>query len=581
MPQHLLTSSLDLLYGMATDAGPKLENQDYVGFRLGRGKLAVLKGAVFALADGISSSPFSQQASETAVIQFIADYFCTSDAWTVKHAGECVLNAVNNHLYSLGQQTQYRYEKDKGYVCTFSSVILKGNTAHIFHIGDTRIYRIRNHTLEQLTRDHRLWQSENESYLARALGVEKHTEIDYRQLPIEQDDILLLASDGFYECISTQAILQAIELADSDMQIVADTLLEKVKSADCRDNISLQLVKVKQLAQAHAHPMLEQSQDLPFPAALEPGMTFDGFKILSTLAISSRSHVFLAEDLESSEKYVLKTPSVELREDKNYLERFVREEWIARRIRSEYVVKAAELERPRGYLYTITEFIDGVTLAQWLVDNPDRELETVRKLIEQIAKGLLAFHRRDMLHQDIKPENIMIDRSGVAKFIDFGSVSVGGIDESDWDAAQPPVPGTAMYAAPEYFLGELGSVQSDLYSLAVLTYHMLSGDFPYGAQVAKTRTEREQQRLVYQAILREDRQIPSWIDATLRKALHPSPHKRYQELSEFLVDLRQPSQDFLRKSRPPLIERHPVRFWQLVSAVLFAVVVVQAIWLTH
>jgi len=190
----------------------------------------------------------------------------------------------------------------------------------------------------------------------------------------------------------------------------------------------------------------------------------------------------------------------------------------------------------------VTEYIEGITLKQWLVDNPNPDMETVRGIIEQVAKGLQAMHRMEILHQDLKPDNVMIDTSGTVKIIDFGGVRIAGIVEAENTLEQDEMQGTALYMAPEYFVGEIISRRSDQFSLAVLTYHMLSGRFPYDTQVAKSRTVSAQKRLKYHSVLDDEREIPRWIDYTLRKALNPNPYKRYEELSEFLYDLRYPNQ---------------------------------------
>jgi len=230
--------------------------------------------------------------------------------------------------------------------------------------------------------------------------------------------------------------------------------------------------------------------------------------------------------------------------------------------------------RKRHYVYVATEYIDGQTLTQWMIDNPRPALEAVRGLVEQIAKGLRAFHRLEMLHQDLRPDNIMIDHNGTAKIIDFGSTRVASLMEADTPAGQENILGTAQYSAPEYFLGEGGSPRSDIFSLGVITYQMLTGRLPYGAEVAKSRTRAAQNRLRYDSALRDDREIPAWIDDVLRKAVHPDPAKRYGELSEFVHDLRHPSQAFLHKTRQPLLERNPLAFWKGLSLVLAVVIVV-------
>ncbi len=250
------------------------------------------------------------------------------------------------------------------------------------------------------------------------------------------------------------------------------------------------------------------------------------------------------------------------------------EEWVARRIDSAHVLKPRLQSRKRNYLYVVTEFVDGQTLSQWMIDNPKPDLETVRGIVEQIARGLRAFHRMEMLHQDLRPANIMIDRTGTVKIIDFGSTRVAGVAEAERSADNNPVPGTVQYTAPEYFLGEGGTSRSDLFSLGVITYQMLTGRLPYGAEMAKARTRSQQRKTAYNSALDNDREIPVWIDGVLRKAVHPDPRKRYEELSEFVFDLRHPNESFSRSSPAPLIERNPLLFWKGLSLLLACAVLV-------
>jgi serine/threonine protein kinase len=158
------------------------------------------------------------------------------------------------------------------------------------------------------------------------------------------------------------------------------------------------------------------------------------------------------------------------------------------------------------------------------------------------------------------------------KLIDFGSTRVAGIADASNDSTQ--VLGTVQYAAPEYFIGEPGTQRSDLYSLGVIAYQMLSGRLPFGTEAAKARTKLEQRRLRYRSVLQKNRSIPPWIDEVLRKATNPDPLKRYEEVSEFLYDLRHPTEAFLNRSRPPLLERNPLTFWKTLSLILAVIVVI-------
>ncbi len=558
--------------GQYSDKGRKDSNQDFHGCYIPKEPQLSLKGIAFAMADGISSSDVSHIASETAVKNFLDDYFSTSDAWSVQNSVQRVVTACNAWLHSQTLNSPYRYDKDKGYVCTLSALVIKSGRAHIFNAGDTRIYRVLDNGLEQLTNDHRLWVSQDKSHLSRALGVESRIELDYQSRPLRQGDIYIVATDGVYEHIDAQFIIAAIK-SNIDLDAAARCIVDQALEQGSPDNLSIQIVRVDELPQQGSNQLHQQAEKLELPPILEPRARFDGYTILRELHATSRSHVYLAQDDATDTRVILKIPSIDLRADPAYLERFLMEEWTARRVNSAHVLKAGPQSRKRHYLYTVMEFIEGQTLKQWLLDNPRPELETVRSIIEQIARGLQALHRMEILHQDIKPDNIMIDNTGTVKIIDFGAARVAGIVEADLAAEQDSILGTALYTAPEYFMGEVGTAGSDLYSLGVLAYHMLSGGFPYGTEVSKSRTAAAQRRLQYGSVLNDEREIPAWVDETLRKAVHPNPYKRYQELSEFMFDLRQPNRQFLNKTRPPLLERHPVRFWQGISAILAGIIV--------
>src|SRR5207244_12571738 len=104
-------------------------------------------------------------------------------------------------------------------------------------------------------------------------------------------------------------------------------------------------------------------------------------------------------------------------------------EWIGQLVTSPHVLKVLRPERVRRSLYYVTEFFEGQTLRQWMLDHPRPNLEVVRVIVEQIAKGLRAFHRKEIIHQDLKPENLLIDSANALKIIDFGSSRVAGVLE--------------------------------------------------------------------------------------------------------------------------------------------------------
>jgi hypothetical protein len=486
----------------------------------------------------------------------------------VKTSAQRVIDATNSWLYAQSRRSPHAYDKDKGYVCTLSVMVLKSATAHLFHIGDSRIYRLAGSSLEQLTDDHRVVISVEETYLSRAMGMNPQVEIDYRTVPLEKGDVFVQVTDGVCEHLDARAVAAAIADRAGDLDGAARAIVEEAYRRGSPDNLTVQLVRIDELPDEDGGRMVGQAADLPLPPLPEPRAEFDGYRIIRQIHGSSRSHVYLAVDGESGDVVVLKIPSIDLRGDPAYLRQFMMEEWIARRIDSAHVLKARPPSRKRNYLYVVAEFVDGQTLSQWMIDNPRPDLETVRGMVDQMARGLRAFHRLEMLHRDLRPENVMIDKTGTVKIIDFGSTRVAGVAETERTDESGSVPGTFQYTAPEYFLGEGGTQGSDLYSLGVIAYQMLTGRLPYGAQMARARTRSRQRSVAYVSALDNDRAIPAWIDGVLKKAVHSDPRKRYQELSEFLFDLRHPNESFMRSEAAPLIERSPLLFWKALSFLL-------------
>ena len=265
---------------------------------------------------------------------------------------------------------------------------------------------------------------------------------------------------------------------------------------------------------------------------------------------------------------------LEVHVDEAALERFLLEEWIARRIHSPHVLRAVPSQRRREHLFVALEYVPGQTLAQWMTDHPRPQLAEVRDIVGQMARGLQAFHRMEMLHQDLRPENVRIDATGTVKIIDFGAVHVAGLVESQMAAHQADILGTLQYTAPEYFLGEAGTPRSDLFSLGVITYQMLTGRLPYGAQVARVQSRAQLRQLRYSSALHdESRPIPAWVDAVLERAVHPDPLKRQEALSEFVHELHQPGAATLARTRTPLVRRNPLLFWRMLSLLLGLAVV--------
>ena len=573
-----MTKYLAVTIGQTSTAGTKPENEDFVGFHIPSNKsgdaiLLESKGITIAIADGMSGSDGGKEASQVCVGQFIDDYYGTPDSWTVKQAATKILTALNTWLYSQGQE---RYGTAKGMVTTFSSMVIKSQTAHLFHVGDSRIYRLRGSDLVQLTRDHRIWITHDRDYLSRAIGIDTHLEIDYRSTAIQEGDLYLLSTDGVHDYVSDKEIQQLLEAHRKEPQTISDELINAASTLESKDNISAQVVLIEHVPEPDKTEFYEQLTQLPFPPDLTAGNVLDGYKIVRELNATSRSQVYLADDTQSEKangkhrKVVIKTPSVNFEDDPSYIDLFLHEEWVAKRLSSPHLIKVCDADRKRSFLYTVVEYVRGQSLKQWMADHPNPSITQARGTVDQIARGLRAMHRMEMIHQDLKPDNILLDESNTLKIIDFGSTKIAGLAEIKSVIEHNQIVGTANYSAPEYFKGETGSNVSDIFSLGVIAYEILTGKLPYG-EISSERAAKK--KFNYTPARQYNPLVPDWLDACLQKAVHPNPEKRYNLLSEFLTDFSKPNQSLLDKATlQPLLERNPLVFWKSLALIQFLVI---------
>jgi len=550
-----MSSNLTINAGQYSEKGTKPSNEDACGIRTPDDTLLTSKGIAVAIADGVSSAEAGREAAEACIKGFLSDYYSTSESWTVKTSGQKVLGALNRWLYG---RSQGIHGSGQGMLTTFSAMVIKSTTAHLFHVGDTRIYRLRDgDELKCLTRDHQTWISSEKAFLSRAMGADLAVDIDYRSVPVEVGDVFFLTTDGVHEHISNQEIIALYQANKTHLEQAACNIVTRALEYGSPDNVTCQIVSIETLASQNEEEFYQHLTELPFPPSLENGQTIDAYKIIREIHASNRTQVYLALDNDTNDKVILKTPSVNFQDDAEYIDGFLHEEWAGKRINNSHVLKILEPKQQRRCLYYVSEYIEGQTLEQWINDHPQADITEVRPLIEQIVAGVRAFHRQEMLHQDLKPGNIMIDIHGTAKIIDFGSTKIAGIQEVNTPIERGTLLGTYDYAAPEYFEGYPGSNRSDLYSIAAITYEMLTGKLPYGKPLSK----RALKRVRYIPARQINPALPIWVDAALEKAVQLNPALRYERMSELISDLAKPNPDLVKKEQP-LLERNPVGFWR-------------------
>jgi len=559
----MTAGSLKIQAGQFSAAGAKAFNDDSCGIRIPEGPLLAAKGIAAVIADGMTGSEGGREAAEICVLGFLSDYFATPDSWSVKKSAGKILTALNHWLCGQGRRV---HGSSRGMVTTISALVVKSATAHLFHVGDTRIYRFRRGDLECLTDDHRMIVSRDRRYLARAMGIDVHLAIDCRTVPVEPGDIFFLSTDGVHDFLSKDDLKGHLNGLENPEQAVRG-IIEHARQAGSDDNLTCQILRVEQLPTQDMQDLYERLTERPFPPPLEPGMILDGYRVLRELHASSRTQVYLAADLDGGREVILKTPSLNYEDDPEYIDRFLQEEWAGKRLDSPHILKVIEPSHSRRFLYYITEKLEGRTLRQWLADQPNPSLARVREIVHQIAVGLQAFHRMEMVHRDLKPENIMIDDHGTVKIIDFGSSRIPGIEEIAVPWERNHLLGTRNFTAPECVRGEAGTEQSDLFSLGVIAYELLTRNLPYGREDGIGNPDKTP----YIPARRFNSDIPTWVDGALEKSVQKNPRRRYEVISEFVHDLSNPNPAFLNKHPAPLIEKDPLRFWRTLAFVLMAV----------
>ena len=562
-----MSSTLAIDAAQFSDRGVKPHNEDACGIRIPEGSLLINKGIAVAIADGVSSSEAGREASETCIKGFLSDYYSTPETWTVKTSGQKVLGALNRWLYGRGQSY---LGSAQGLLTTFSAIIIKSTTAHLFHIGDSRIWRFRAGQLECLTRDHQSWNGRDQSFLNRAMGADLAVEIDYLKFPVESGDIYLLTTDGVHEYVSKKALLELCQRYAGQEERCTRAIITRALENGSGDNVTCQLFAIKSLPNQDQEEFYQKLTELPFPPPLVSGQSIDGYKILRELHASKRSQLYLALDRQTYKTVVIKTPSVNFEDEPQYIDGFLQEEWAGRRIHNDHVLKVLESNNRRRFLYIVTEYIDGQTLEQWINDHPQASIAEVRPIIEQIVIGVRAFQRKEMVHQDLKPSNIMINSEGTVKIIDFGSTKIAGTQEISSPVMRGELLGTLDYAAPEYFQESTGTSISDIYSIGVIAYEMLTGKLPYGGPLNASNLRK----ISYTSARHIKANIPAWIDGALEKAVALNPVNRYQIMSEFIVDLATPNPKLI-KEKQPLLERNPLLFWRSLSSLLILLNLIQ------
>ncbi len=538
--------SLQLSFAQASAIGPRDENQDALRLVTPAPALAASKGYLFAIADGVSQCADGGLAARSTLQALALDYYATPETWGVAQALDRLLLAQNRWLQANGA--------GQPLLTTVSALVLRGRRFTLAHVGDCRVYRWHAEQLQRVSEDHVWDQPGMQHVLKRALGLDQHLVLDFLDGELRIDESFVLLSDGVWAVLGDTAIA-AILRDQPDLDSAAQTLVNAAHLAGSQDNASALLVRVDALGESNIGDALIHLQQWPLPPALKPGQVFEGWQIEGILSQSQQSLLYRVRDSQQ-QPWLLKTLPPRLHDDHQAGQALLSEEWFLKRVAGRHFPEVHAASQ-RQHLYYVMREYSGSTLAQVHEQIGPMPLAQWQDVAERLLRAVGMLHRRQILHRDIKPQNLLSGDDGELRLLDFGLAYCPGLSED-----QPStLPGTPSYIAPEAFRGESPTPQQDLYAVGVTLYFLLTGHFPYGEIEAFQRPRFG----VPVSASRYRPDLPEWLAQSLERAVAADPAERFETAEEWLRLLEQGERRSLSVRPRPLLEREPLKVWRTLA----------------
>jgi eukaryotic-like serine/threonine-protein kinase len=266
---------------------------------------------------------------------------------------------------------------------------------------------------------------------------------------------------------------------------------------------------------------------------LDTETVVDGrYRVLHRVGSGGMAEVYCAQDLQLGRKVALKVLYRRFAEDQEFVERFRREASSAAGLQHQHVVSVYDRGEYDGTYYIAMEYLDGRSLKTIIREEaplaPDRAID----LTIQVLRAARFAHRRGIIHRDFKPQNVIVDAEGRAKVTDFGIARAGASDMTQTGS----IMGTAQYLSPEQAQGESVSAASDLYSIGIILYEMLTGRVPFEGESAVTIALKQVNEAPVPPSAYNGAVGPA-LEAAVLRALEKHPALRFQDADEFIAAL--------------------------------------------
>ncbi|HXD73801.1 MAG TPA: protein kinase [Vicinamibacterales bacterium] len=579
---------MKITYGELSSTGPvRPHNEDYVAYwEPETDQARTTRGAVALLADGVGGQGFGEIASRLAIDTALKVFQEADPSTTDNQLLWRMFNAANLAVYDAGMA---QGGTDR-MATTLTVSLFRRNEVAVGHVGDSRSYLVRQGTIKQLTADHAYvamqvkmgliskqdaMTSELRGLLTRSIGANPTVQVDYAREVLRNGDIVVQCSDGLHGCVTENEIRDYV----SRMPPVSacEQLSQLATKRGSEDNISVQVLRVDNVqrvgyyrgAVAYYAPVSKPASDEP-----QVGQVFDErFEIIDIISRSGMSSVYKATDLKSGTLVALKVPHLKLESDPAFFSRFEREEEIGRQLNHPGIIRIIPVDpgaRSRPYL--VMEYLQGQTLDEVMqVTSPMPEKDALQ-IASRLCDALDYMHTHDVIHRDLKPQNVMLCNDGSLRIMDFGIAKAASSKRITFGGFSPTL-GTPDYMAPEQVKGQRGDQRTDIYSLGAILYEMLTGRLPFEGPNAYA---------VMNARLVGDPAAPRVQNPSIRPeveeiVLHSmarNPEDRYASAAAFKADLDRPEHVHVtgRASRlqVPVMAK---RTWRIVRIALLTALV--------
>jgi serine/threonine-protein kinase len=527
-------------------------------------------GAIVVLADGVGGQSRGEVASklacETALKTFLDSKALASPTQTLFQ----MFTAANIAIYD----QNIKHNGTSRMATTMTVSLFRHNEVNIGHVGDCRVYVVQQGRIRRVTNDHsyagvqlklglitvdEAMNSQMRSVLTRTVGQEPTLRADYHTIVVHGGDIVVQMCDGMWSQLTEGEILEVVSKQAPDQ--ACNSLVRLVERRGADDNLSVQVIQIQgieRLSYYRGLPTFQKESPAVMGSELEVGQILDGrFRITDVISRSGMATIFKAIDQSTDTVVALKVPFMQFESDPGFYSRFQREQQIGKALKHPYILKMIEdesLEKSRPYI--VMEYLEGQTLGHLMHQiRPMPEADAL-KIASRICEALHYMHEHDVVHRDLKPDNIMICNDGSIRVMDFGIAKYEGARRLTFGGFTPAM-GTPDYMAPEQVKGKRGDARTDIYSLGAILYEMVTGSVPFeGANPFIIMNSRLSGDPV--APRKRNEKISPQVEEIILHAMARNPQDRYATAVEMKHELDHPESVHVTGRAERLVMPNPV-----------------------